>query len=183
MQILQAVNWILPKLGEHPVTNLNPKHPTLAIILPSLERLTDNVLRRGWWFNVYRTTIYPDSEGYAFVPNPTLEFLPDEPGPVTRGERFFNTKTATWKFDKPFSGEIKIRVPFEQIPESVAEYITSAVLADVYATDIGAGDTAAVWDNYVEAAETAATAEHLRNMRYNTKKLARYRRIRGAMRG
>src|SRR5690554_489918 len=86
MQILQAVNWILPKLGEHPVTNLNPKHPTLAIILPSLERLTDNVLRRGWWFNVYRTTIYPDSEGYAFVPQPTLEFLPDEPGPVTRGE-------------------------------------------------------------------------------------------------
>lgn len=183
MQVLQAVNWILPKLGEHPVTNLNPKHPTLAVILPSLERLSDNVLRRGWWFNVYRTTIYPDSEGYAFVPSATLEFLPDEAGPVIRGERFFNAKAATWKFDKPFSGEIKIRVPFEQIPESVAEYITSLVLSDVYATDIGSGDTIEVWTNYVASAEAAATAEHLRNMRHNTKKLTRYRRIRGAMRG
>ena len=63
MKLLDAVNLILPKLGEHRVTSVDNKHPTLAIILPEIENELKKLLARGWWFNEFDYKAYPDSEG------------------------------------------------------------------------------------------------------------------------
>ena len=42
MKLLDAVNLILPKLGEHPVTSLTIKHPTLAIVHFKMTMTTPN---------------------------------------------------------------------------------------------------------------------------------------------
>lgn len=183
MDLLRAVNSILPKLGEHPVTNLSLKHPTLAIILPVVESTLDTVLMRGWWFNQYQYTVYPDSEKFAGVPVNTLEFLPDEEGPVVRGRRFFNTRTQDYKFDAPFKGVLKERLTFEEVPETIANLVLYTALVEVYLTDIGLEQIVREWENLAEIADQQACSEHLRNKRYGTRKSHRYHRIRNAMRG
>lgn len=183
MDLLKAVNNILPKLGEHPVTNLDVKHPTLAIILPVIDLTLDTVLRRGWWFNEYEYTVYPDSEQLAGVPNDTLEFLPDETGPVVRGERFFNTTDGSFKFSGPFKGMLRLRLPFDELPESVATLVMYTALVEIYLTDIGLEQVVNEWRDKVAVADAQACSEHLRNKRHSTKKSHRFRRIRCAMRG
>ena len=183
MDLLKAVNSILPKLGEHPVTNLNLKHPTLAIILPVVESTLDTVLSRGWWFNEYDYTVYPDSEQEAAVPVDTLEFLPDEEGPVVRGLRFYNTRDNSFKFTASFKGKLKERLQFDEVPESVARLVLYSALVEVYLTDIGLEQVVREWENMAEVADGQACSEHLRNKRYGTKKSNRFRRIRSAMRG
>lgn len=183
MDLLRAVNSILPKLGEHPVTNLSLKHPTLAIILPVMESTLDTVLMRGWWFNQYEYTVYPDSEQFAGVPVNTLEFLPDAEGPVVRGRRFFNTKTQDYKFPAPFKGLLKERLQFEELPETVANLVLYTALVEVYLTDIGLEQVVQEWMRLAETADQQACSEHLRNKRHSTRKSSRYHRIRNAMRG
>ena len=63
MKLLDAVNLVLPKLGERPVTSLEVKHPTLAVLLPIIEQTQMNTLQRGWWFNEYEYTAYPNAQG------------------------------------------------------------------------------------------------------------------------
>jgi hypothetical protein len=183
MELLKAVNSILPKLGEHPVTKLDIKHPTLAVILPVMESTLDAVLLRGWWFNEYDYTVHPDPQSEAWVPVDTLEFLPDEEGPVVRGARFFNTVDGSYKFPVAFKGRLTVRMPFEELPESVAYLVLFSALVEVYLTDIGLESIVAEWRGRSSVAEAQASSEHLRNRRYGTKKSHRYFRIRSAMRG
>jgi hypothetical protein len=183
MDLLRAVNSILPKLGEHAVTNLSLKHPTLAIILPVIETTLDSVLLRGWWFNEFAYKVFLEPEGEAPVPVDTLEFLPDEEGPVVRGGRFFNTLDNSFVFDAPFEGRLKVRVPFEEVPESIAYLVLYTALVEVYVTDIGLEAVVQEWQNKADVADAQACSEHLRNRRYSTKKSHRYGRIRSAMRG
>lgn len=183
MDLLQAVNNILPKLGEHPVTKLDINHPTLAVILPVVESNLDSTLLRGWWFNEYEYTVYPDPQQKAAVPVDTLEFLPDEVGPVVRGREFFNTGDSSFKFAEPFKGRIKVRLEFDELPESVAYLVLYTSLVEVYLTDIGLEQVVQEWKAKALSADAQASSEHLRNKRHSTKKSHRYQRIRNAMRG
>lgn len=183
MELLTAVNRILPKLGEHPVVNLDQKHPTLAIILPILDFTLDEVLRRGWWFNEARWTFHPDVEQFVGVPVDVLDFLPDAEGPVIRGRRFYNALTRSYKFAAPFSGVLKTRVQFAELPESVASLVLHTALVDAYVTDIGLEQVVQEWARSAALADANACAEHLRNKRYSTKRSPRWRRFRAALRG
>jgi hypothetical protein len=183
MDLLKAVNAILPRLGEYPVTSLDAPHPTVAIILPAIESNVDSVLMRGWWFNEMKYTVHLSTDGTAKVPVGTLEFLPDQEGPVVRGRSFFNTADNSFVFPAPFTGRLKQRVDFEDLPESIAYLVLYKALVEVYITDIGLEQVVREWQSAVMEYESLASAEHLRNRRHSTKKSARYARIRNAMRG
>ena len=184
MNLLTAVNLILPALGEHPVTRIDVKHPTLAVILPVVESKIDTTLMRGWWFNEYTHTLYPNSEGGIYLPDDTLAFLPDEgyEGSV-RGTRLFNGSTLDFLWDKPVPGVIQLRLPFDELPESVASFVFYNALVQVYLVDIGVENVVGEWKQISKEAEYLATNEHLRNMRHTTRKSGRYARLRSAMRG
>ena len=38
LKLLEAVNNILPYLGENPVTNIDARHPTVALILDNIKQ-------------------------------------------------------------------------------------------------------------------------------------------------
>lgn len=183
MDLLTAVNLILPALGEHPVTRVDVKHPTLAVILPVIDSNVDMTLMRGWWFNEFPTTLYPDSEGGIAVPTDTLAFIPHEgmPGTVRNGV-LFNTSTLGYLWDKPVPGTIQLRLTFEELPESVATYVFYTALVQVYLVDIGLESVVGEWKQIAKTAEFLAANEHLRNMRHTTRKSGRYARLRSAMR-
>ena len=184
MQLITAVNLIMPKLGERPVTSVDSKHPTLAIILPVLEHQMREILMRGWWFNTGDITLYPDSEGYIETPTACLSFLPyGSDNIVVRGERMYDMTNRTYTFASKITGRYIEAVEFEDLPESVANYIWYSTLVQAYLTDIGLEQIVEQWSNEAQSAEAVATAEHLRNMKYSTRKSPRFLRLRRHMRG
>lgn len=183
MELLKAVNLILPAMGEHPVTRIDIKHPTLAVILPVIDSNIDKELMRGWWFNEFTHTLYPNSEREIYLPDDTLAFIPErgQEGSV-RNKRLFNKATLDFMWDGPVKGSLQLRLPFEELPESFATFVFYKALVQVYLVDIGLESVVAEWKQVYKESEFLCTNEHLRNMRHSTQKSGRYARLRGAMR-
>ena len=183
MDLLKAVNSILPKLGEHPVTSVEAKSPTLAVVLPQLDETRMSLLITGWWFNEYPVTLYPDSEGGITTPNDMLSFVPDGRLHLAqRGKQFFNTADRSYKFPGPVRGVLVQDVPFEELPESVAQYVLYSALVVIYATDIGFEQVVQIWSGMANAAQAAMEAEHMKQMKYTIKSSKRWTNLRRALR-
>lgn len=182
MKLLTAVNLILPKLGEHPVTRLDQKHPTLAVILPEVENQLRVMLGRGWWFNTYMYTAYPDSEKLIVLGEDTIAFTPVDCNCALRGKQLFNTDTQSFEFDSPVEGELREYVEFDLLPETAAQYVFNTALTIAYVTDIGMTNEIQTWQALANTAGSDLLAEHLRNRKYSTYRTRRFRKLRGAMR-
>lgn len=184
MQLLSAINLTLPALGEHVVTRVDARHPTLAVILPVLELKIKECLMRGWWFNEGQYTLYPDTGGEIALPTNTLSFLPTGDVEATvRNFRLYNKAARSFVWTGPVAGTLQENLEFDELPESVATYVYYSTLVQVYLTDIGLESVVQKWEGYATTAEYTATQEHLRNMKYSTRKSARYARWVGALRG
>jgi hypothetical protein len=184
MKLLDACNGILPVLGEHTVTRVDARHPTLAVILPNIDRALDETLTKGWWFNTAQVKLFPGLDKTIALPNDTLAFLPDADfrGSV-RGKKLYNNETVSFTWDGPVTGVLTERVGFEDLPESVASFVFYYALVTTYLTDIGLEPIVEQWREMADSAEELATAEHLRNVRYSTRKSPRYARYRNSLRG
>ncbi len=183
MKLLDAVNSILPKLGEHPVTSIEDKSPTLAVVLPQLNETRITLLMNGWWFNEYPATLPLTVESEVEVPIDTLSFVPCGRIRVAqRGEKFFNTAERSFKFKAPLAGTITQDVPFEELPESVAQYVLYSALVVVYATDIGFEQVVQIWNGMAAAAQANMEAEHMRQMKFTIKSSKRWGNLRRALR-
>lgn len=182
MDLLTAVNRIMPKLGEHPVTSLNKKHPTLAILLPIIDTKIEDLTMQGQWFNTSDITLYPDSEGGIAIPADTLSFTPKDMQAVVRGLRLFNAATSSYVWKLPVAGTLIARLGFEELPESVASLVWYSALVDAYVTDIGMEQIVQAWMQQAQLAQARVLAEHLRNVKYSTKRSPRFARLRLAMR-
>ena len=184
MQLLEAVNLILPKLGEHRVTRLDAKHPTLAIILPEVENELISLLKKGWWFNEFDYTAYPDNEGRIALGVDTITFVPKDPAvAVQRGLSLYNPVTLSYAFEEPVIGRIRQKVAFDDLPESAAQFVYYTALVNAFITDIGMTNEVQFWGSSAAAAYSDLTAEHLRQKQYNTKSTRQWKNFRRALRG
>lgn len=183
MKLLTAVNLILPKLGEHTVTSVESRHPTLGIILPQLDLKLGTVQGRGWWFNTQaELTLYPDNLGKIAVPENLLSFEAFDEYPAMHSEEFWNSKTGLYKFDGPISGKAIYRFGFEDLPESAARLVLYEACVEAYLTDIGREPIVAEWKELARRALADVELEHLRMCRYSTRKSPRWARRLAAMR-
>jgi hypothetical protein len=184
MELLTAVNLILPKLGEHTVTSTSAKHPTLGIILPMIEMKQRQLLTRGWWFNTQKTvTLYPDSTGMIARPFDLLE-LQTADGPVAlRKEYLWNTETGTFVFTQPIVGTGVYFVEFWDMPEEAALYVVYSAAVEAYLTDIGREAVVQEWKELEARAWADLQMHHLRQKRHTTRTNPRFQKLRAAMRG
>lgn len=184
MQLLDAVNLVLPKLGERPVTSLTVRHPTLAILLPIIEQTKKTALRRGWWFNEFDYTAYPGVSGEIDIGADTLSFVPNSSGvAVVRGTRLYNPETLSYVFDAPIEGKVIHNVEFDELPDSAASYVFNSALVEAYTTDLGVTQELQVWQTLAGQAWSDMLAEHLRQRKHSTRKSRRWRQLISAMRG
>ena len=183
MDLLTAVNLILPKLGEHPVTGVDIRHPTLAVILPEIEQANKNLAIKGWWFNQFEYTAYPDGEGYIYLGSNALSFIPDSDNAVVRDQRLYNGDTRSYVWSDPVLGVITELVEFSELPESAALAVMYSALVAAYSQDIGMSQELQAWASLSASAYSDLLAEHLRHRKYTTRKSPRYFRLRAAMRG
>lgn len=184
MKLLDAVNYILPKLGEHQVTSTDTKHPTIAILLPIIDTELRQLLAKGWWFNEFKYKAYPDSEGRIVLGSNTLEFVPDKPDvAVQRGLSLYNPVTLSYVFDTYIEGTVHEYVDFEDIPESAAQYVVHNALVASYTTDIGATQELQLWASKAQMAYSDLLAEHLRQRKHSTRRSRKWARFMNALRG
>jgi hypothetical protein len=181
MKLLDAVNRILPKLGEHTVTSLDAKSPTLAILLDLFEAKNKELTTVGWWFNDRVATLPRNPSNEIDVTEEVLSFVADKYECAVRAEKLYNTAEGTYVWTENVTGRMITLVPFEELPESVANWVFWTVLVEQYITDIGVTNEAKLWASEITGAGNTVLSEHLRNKRYSTQRSPRYNRYRRAL--
>lgn len=183
MKLLDAINLILPKLGEHRVTRVDIKHPTIAIIVPEVENTLRQALLKGWWFNEFLYTAQPDSEGFITLGIETLSFLPqkDQPYAVMRDGKLYNPETLSYVWTESVTGLVKQYVAFDSCPESAQQFVWYSALVDIFTTDIGMATELQIWTGHAKAAYGDLLGEHIRQRKYSTQQSSRWKRLRAAM--
>lgn len=182
MDLLTAVNRILPKLGEHPVSSLTVRNPTVTLILEHIKNKTKELTMNGWWFNTHKTTLPRTETGEVLVPSDALSFVADFAVSSIRSGKLHNTDKNSFQWDAPVPGTLITLLPFDTLPECVATYVYYAVLVESLVTDIGVTQESRSWALELADAMDRVTAEHLKQKRYTTQRSPRYGRYRAALR-
>lgn len=182
MRLLDAVNRIMPKLNERPVTSVTQKHPTLAILMPIIENAQQQLLLKKWWFNAYRYEAFPSPDGKIYMGSNVLAFYPETDGVVVRGDTLYNLIDRTHIFTASVKGEVVENMEFDLLPESAAQAVFYTALVEMFTTDIGMSKELALWSQQDDKARADLLAEHLRQKKHNSQKLPAWRRMMGVRR-
>lgn len=184
MQLLDAVNYVLPKLGEHQVTSLDARSPTLRILLQLFQYHRQVILRRGWWFNEGVHTMQLNQYSEIEIGEDILSVSSTYGNTVARrGNKLFNIDTQTYKFSAPVQVRTLTDLDWDLLPSAVQDWVKHAVLLDQLVTDQGVTQELQVWEEARATAERQTLAEHLRARKYSTMGSRRAQRILSAVRG
>lgn len=164
---LYAVNMILPALGEKPVTALNSRNPTVQIALNALDASRRELLGRGWYFNRFEVTLYPDQHGLYVLPDDCIGWYEKSSnGSVQRGRKLFNPKNLSDKFPGVSSirGVVRMDVPFDEMPQVFQYFTVYAARDKAYKDDLGMDEVVQAWGRDLARAEAQMMAEEVRNL-------------------
>jgi hypothetical protein len=180
MTLLEAVNLVLRKIGEIPVTSVDEQYSTLTIALPALEEARVRLLSEGYWFNTfYSYQLAPTVTGEALTPADCLKFFPQDDRFSWIGERVRMTEDGSVFVNAVVVGRLIIDIPFEQLPEVCQYAIAYSAAYDTYVSDIGDDDIAknlgARRDEFLEQLNGDHTVSRNQNSR-TRKQVLRWRR-------
>lgn len=169
MKLLDAVNVILPYMGEATVTSTTARNSTVAIILANIEQATTSRLSTGLWFNTRAVTLYPDSIGAIASPSNIYNWYPDSDYPLVevRGSKMWDGANSTFVFTGTVTGTVIDKIDFEELPEYAAQAITYAAALSCYVADFGADNTYQHILGLASQAEAMLQREHLRKKQPN----------------
>lgn len=182
MELLQAVNTVLPHLGEHVVTRIEgTRHPTVDLITAAIERQRLTVLSAGLWFNEIIVDLPVNTDGQIDVPYGTVAVYGVDCAVEIDGERFFDLLTGSAYFSKSIKVKLIRDIEFEKLPINVALAITYAAGAEVYLQDYGRENSVEELQRMADRSWVLVHQEDLRKRRYNTQRRTRGRHT-GAVR-
>lgn len=135
---LEAVNLLLDVIGEAPISNLENSAVVDAVkARAALSEVSRATQQKGWHFNTeidYELvpTVY---EKEIILPGNCLRVDTTKAqrdfDVVQRGNRLYDRKNHTYKFDRSLKVDMVILLPFEELPE-VARYYISIRAARVF---------------------------------------------------
>lgn len=182
MELLQAVNTVLPHLGEHVITRIEgAKHPTVDLILAAIERQRLGLLAEGHWFNELTLDIPVNTDGQIDVPKDTVAVYGVNCDVEVDGEKFLNLATGSRYFYAPIRVTIVRDVEFEKLPVNFALTVVYSAGAEVYLQDYGRENTVPELQLLADKSWIKVTQENLRKRKFNSQKRTRAR-INGAVR-
>lgn len=174
MKLVDAVNRILPFLGERPVPGTtDPTVVANASAAKCVQYIDDQrltLLAEGDWYNTAKNiSLQPDADRKITVPSGFLSFVPCERRNLTQmGGFLYDLDNATPYFDEPVKITAKLDLVFEDLPRSVADYITWTAALLVYGSELGVDSNVQLMTGYQNAAATKMLQEKLRNRKYNS---------------
>lgn len=169
MELLEAVNTVLPILGEHIVTRVEgARHPTVDLITSAIERKRKAVLSEGWWFNTANRTLAPDTQGYIAAPASIIAIYGVDCPLEVGGSRLFNLETDSRMFEQPVTVKLIKDIEFDKLPYSCAIYITYLAAYEVYLQDYGLDNTAQALKMEANGYYQTFSQENMRKRKYNS---------------
>lgn len=116
---LDIINACLNAIGEDTIPSVSSGHPELNNIQEIIERERKRLLSRGWFFNTFTRTYFPDNTGNIIIPSSVLSFERadgvDGVFSVLDGKLYDNTKD-TRTFTEQVELEVVIDYPELNIP-------------------------------------------------------------------
>lgn len=174
MELLEAVNTVLPHLGEHSVTRVEgARHPTVDLIVAAIQRHRMRVLSEGLWFNEITITLPVNTDGMIDVPNDVLAVYGVDCNVEMLGGNFIDLDTGGKTFTKPIKVKLIQDVPFEDLPLNVAQYVTYKAGAEVYIQDYGYEESVPFLEQAAITSELFVKQENLRKRKYNSQRRTR----------
>lgn len=177
MNLLEAVNKIITRLGENPVDHVDVRHPTVSIVLQHIQSVNNELQLAGWWFNEYRVELKPDSEGRVIVPDGTTTILVDGEYAHLEGRLIINSTTTERTWDKPLKGKIKRLIEFENVPRVFAEWVVDTASVRAYVADYGVEEVVQLWQAEAAMKGQLVQKEHLIQRRVSTRNTQRWQRF------
>ena len=180
MDLISAVNAILPALGENPVASISAKNPTVGVVLQALNHTRERLLGKGWWFNRTEVTLYRDSFNRFTLPAHTIEWQYSDVPSVQRGDMLVNPEDGfsfTFPKVKSIKGHVTLDVPFDDLPHSFKEWVVIRAKILAYQNDIGAGSILEEWERESYRLQSIVEMMNLRSKRTGTRRDPRYHRI------
>lgn len=169
MDLLEAVNNILPYFGEAPITRVDNKHPTVTLITSTIETVRKTLLAEGWWFNTRVVTLYPSSEGDMPAPDNAISIEgADGKNYELRGRAIYDLDTGSFLFNEKITIKVHEDIKFEDLPRTVAYWITCRAASKAYTMDFGIEDVIQEMQLREQEAYNKMLAEHLRKKKYCT---------------
>lgn len=170
MELLEAVNTVMPYLGEHVVTDVDTtKHPTVDLILMGLERNRKALLSEGWWFNdVIKVPLQPDTSGHVPAPRDSLSVYGYEKEVVVDGQFLFNLTDNTTVFDSSVNVRYTKDIEFQDLPYYAACTVLYKTAMEVYTADLGIDANFQLIQTLYEENRRKLVQDNLRNRGYNT---------------
>lgn len=179
MTLLEAVNLVLRKIGEIPVTSVDEQYSTLTIALPALDEARVRLLSEGYWFNTfYKYILAPTITGESLTPTDCLKFFPAEDRFSWIGQRVRKTDDGNIIVGESVEGRLIVDLPFEDLPEVCQYAVAYSAAYDTYVADIGDDDIAknlaARRDEFLEQLNGDHTVSRKQNSR-GRKQVQRWR--------
>jgi hypothetical protein len=184
MNLLDAVNYALPYMGEATVTSVDVRHPTVALIVRAINDHSRSLQAGTWWFNDKLVKLYPDADKLIATPANLITIVAVENKYLVenRNNRLYDLTNDTYMFTEMIECRLKEELPFEELPHWAAEVIKQRATRQVYVQDYGIESTI----KELAAKETEATNqlmhEHLRKRKFSTTKSRRVGRFMHALR-
>lgn len=126
MKLLDAINIILPKMGERPVTSLDEPNSSVDVILPLVEIHRQSLLSDGWWFQRQRLTIHENqaTRRYDLGIN-VLAFYPKNPAQAVYSPGILVHPETQSPYDVvgPVEGWSVLDIPYDDLPIQAQLYI------------------------------------------------------------
>lgn len=170
MKLLDAINAILPMLGESPVTTVDARHPTVALITSAINIARQELLAEGWWFNEEVRILYVDPEGNIPTPNSILALYSLSSASLEpRGGFVYDLSTGSslHPIGNSYQCRLVVDLPFEHLPHYAALYVQYIAGATVYTQDFGIEKVVATLNSSAQSAYNMLEQEELRKRKYS----------------
>ena len=184
MNLLTAINSMLPYVGQRTVSTVTSNHPSVATAKGMLEDKRRELLNKAWWFNQRTVTLYPDVSNRIAKPIDTVAVYPISADLIeARGGFLFNLTQNTDQFTAPLQCTLRDDLAFDDLPATAQEVITWNAAVNMYLAKFEGGAVPTRLDRDSIYAQAALEAEHLRKQNYNSHNLPAVQRITRILRG
>lgn len=123
---LSAVNIMLSVIGEAKVSSLVSGDIDAEQAEDVLDEISMEFQVKGWKFNEEIRTLLADDAGLVWVPSNCLEIDPTDRTNnhlVQRGDRLYDTASATYNVGKSVEVNLKLLLDFEDLPQPARRYV------------------------------------------------------------
>lgn len=125
MQTLTVINRMLATMGEAPLASIEEDHAFRGACISTLDTESKAVQARGWWFNMEDLTLNPMLDKRIVVPGDFLSIRTDSRDVAQRGRYLYDLSNGTLFFDRDVECKVIRHVPFADLPETAASYISA----------------------------------------------------------